>query len=141
MRRFTSLALLLLLLAPTTLVAQDRWLTLVDRDGGRADLDLPTVLARDGLYLVSLRWFVGGTDATYTIERQMLDCREFRTRILRIDHFSRGHGAADSLLRSEQQDTTWISYGGGSLGADALRVACHVAPSLARTDRSGTPSR
>jgi hypothetical protein len=119
--------------------AQGRWLTLLDRDGGRADLELPSLRSREGLVVASLRWFLDGSRRTYTIERQEIDCDGLRTRLLRIEHFARVMDH-DSLLSTDYPSVSWTRYGEASLGGLALRMACHVAPALTRPRRPTSPA-
>ena len=133
------LLLLALLLLPGAASAQDRWLTLLDHDGGRADLDLVSAQTNGALVSVSLRWFRGGSDSTWTVVRQELDCHLLRVRVLRTDYYAR-IAQRDSLVRSESADPDWTAYEESSLEAEAVRLSCHVAPGLPAPVRRGVRS-
>jgi hypothetical protein len=133
------LLLVLFLLAPPAAAAQDRWLTLLDHDGGRADLDLASAQTKGRLVSVSVRWFRGGSDSTWTVVRQDLDCHQLRARIRRVDHYAR-FGERDSLIASSPANPEWTVYEESSLEAEALRLTCHVAPGLAPPPPRGVRS-
>lgn len=122
LRRLLVLAALAAL-APRGLAAQERWETLLDAEGVRADLDLGHV-DRTGPYpQVALRWFAGGGDSLFTVELQEVDCAVPRVRLLETNRYRRDPDG-DLLVARAGLTPAWTRYIETSIEGRVLAATC-----------------
>ena len=144
--RAPFIALLSVAILPAVCGAQGRagarWTPLLVSVGETVDIDLTAVERTNGTVLTWLRWDMArnGPELTgeYRVEHVELDCAHGRIRVLGASLVrrpgARMAGTPTVLPPSDTTrkatalvvpgDTTWHTYSGGSLGAQAVREAC-----------------
>ena len=115
--------LALLALAPATAQAQQRWLTLLDHDGVRADLDVAHVDRAGEFPRVTLRWFAGGSDGLFTEELQEVDCAVPRVRLLETLRYKRDAGG-DHVVAHAGLTPAWTRYIETTIEGRVLAATC-----------------